>query len=336
MNKKDYKTKAKILFRTTMAFMLNILREKEVPFILMYHRVLKDLNLEPFPIQPGMYVNTNVFEKHINFLRYNYNILSLENMLDLYFKGNDMTNTCAITFDDGWEDNYTNAFPILTKYDICASIFLATEFIGTNKWMWPDELAYLLKNNDKSIVKEILNEKTQEIINVNHIVRSKNDIDTIITKLVWIIKRQGKEAKNYSIKKIMEINNENKNKTKVMLDWNQVKEMKNSNLIGFYPHTHTHAELGELSETEIEYEVNESVNTIEKELNEKNIKIFCYPSGRTNSKIIKILKKKGIKFALVADRGKLKKSINPYEIPRVGVHNDISKNKYLFQKLLND
>ena len=49
-------------------------------------------------------------------------------------------NTVALTFDDGYEDNYTTMFPLLEKYDACATIFLITKFIGREGYLTQDQI----------------------------------------------------------------------------------------------------------------------------------------------------------------------------------------------------
>src|SRR5262249_50143640 len=46
----------------------------------------------------------------------------------------------AITFDDGYRDNYDCAFPILKKYNLPATIFVATGAIGTGQLIWHDRV----------------------------------------------------------------------------------------------------------------------------------------------------------------------------------------------------
>ena len=65
---------------------------------------------------------------HIRYLRAHYDVVPLE---DLISTGSD--NACAITFDDGWRDNYVTAFPILRAHGVPATIFLATNLVGTDR-----------------------------------------------------------------------------------------------------------------------------------------------------------------------------------------------------------
>jgi len=118
--------------------------------ILVYHRVLRDREEKTQLVQPGMYVTDTVFEKQIQFLCDNYEMVSFESLLKLWRdKGvNRFTRYCVITFDDGWADNYTCAFPILKRHHVPATIFLATSYIGTNQRFWTDKIAYLVGNVD--------------------------------------------------------------------------------------------------------------------------------------------------------------------------------------------
>lgn len=98
--------------------------------VLMYHRVLKEEEIK-LDIHPGMYVSNHSFEKQLGYLIKKYQIISL-NDFEEWISGDKKFNRppCMITFDDGWKDNYTNAYPLLNKFNVSATIFLATKFIG--------------------------------------------------------------------------------------------------------------------------------------------------------------------------------------------------------------
>lgn len=80
----------------------------------------------------------DAFEKHMSKLRQeNFNLVSLKTIDDHINSGTAIPeNSIAITLDDGFEDNYTHAYPILKKYNIPATVFLTTGHLGvSNNWM---------------------------------------------------------------------------------------------------------------------------------------------------------------------------------------------------------
>lgn len=103
--------------------------------ILMYHRVN---NTPPDrDIFYGMSIAPHKFEKQIRFLAENdFRSLTMSEVLQYHLSGNEPRGRCvAITFDDGYEDNFDTAWPILKKYGFTATIFLVADRIGkSNDW----------------------------------------------------------------------------------------------------------------------------------------------------------------------------------------------------------
>jgi peptidoglycan/xylan/chitin deacetylase (PgdA/CDA1 family) len=107
--------------------------------IFTYHRV-NDLGDEFQPAMP-----TDVFERQIRYVAAHYTVLAVEDLVDRMSSGRIPRDSVAITFDDGYRDNLTHAAPILARYRVPATVFLATGFIGTGKVPWYDRLAIALK-----------------------------------------------------------------------------------------------------------------------------------------------------------------------------------------------
>jgi len=75
-------------------------------------------------------ISKNLFEEHIKYLSSNYNIVTLKEALQKVINNCSNGDELVITFDDGYEDNLTKAFPILSKYGGAATIFITTGLIG--------------------------------------------------------------------------------------------------------------------------------------------------------------------------------------------------------------
>lgn len=114
--------------------------------VLMYHRIVEPEVLDE-EIEPGMYVTPKAFQMQMEYISKNYNVISLSTLIEnLEAKSILKKNTLVLTFDDGWVDNFTNAFEVLRKFDLPATIFLATDFIGQKDYLsW--DMIYEMKNS---------------------------------------------------------------------------------------------------------------------------------------------------------------------------------------------
>lgn len=105
-----------------------VLRDR--PVVLMYHRVLQPSEIRP-DLDPGMFVSAPAFELQLRHLSRTYQLVHLDDILS-WMDGRTSFErpACAITFDDGWQDNYRNAFPLLRRFGAPATVFLITSQIG--------------------------------------------------------------------------------------------------------------------------------------------------------------------------------------------------------------
>lgn len=89
------------------------------------------------------------FKRQMSYLRWaGYEVISLEQLVSRIISTNEVNQTSqqlhvtkphksvAITFDDGYADNYDNAFPVVKEYGFPATTFVVSDFVGrTNQWM---------------------------------------------------------------------------------------------------------------------------------------------------------------------------------------------------------
>jgi peptidoglycan/xylan/chitin deacetylase (PgdA/CDA1 family) len=97
----------------------------------MYHSISEEIERG---VHPYYEINTSPerFEEHIKYLYdNNYSVVNLTDVTKLFAsKNNDAAKCVVLTFDDGYHDFYTHAFPILQEYTFTATVFLSTAFIS--------------------------------------------------------------------------------------------------------------------------------------------------------------------------------------------------------------
>ncbi len=146
------------------------------PPILMYHSIAPNDSGSLLVVAP------QIFEDQMEYLsRHQYKVVSLDDFLD----AKNSRNMLALTFDDGYEDNYLYAYPILKKYQFPATIFLVTDWIGKKgylTWNQIEEMeqhgisfgnhtethAYLPSMTDPDCRKEIISAQTMLQKKIRH------------------------------------------------------------------------------------------------------------------------------------------------------------------------
>jgi len=116
----------KSFFKNILFIVLNIIAPKlgDRASILTYHSVGGN----------GAFfvVTQKMFAWQMQFLKkHRYHVVTLSELCLRLKKHESIAGLIVITFDDGYQDNLTNAFPILKTYGFPATIFVKTDFIGT-------------------------------------------------------------------------------------------------------------------------------------------------------------------------------------------------------------
>ncbi len=108
--------------------------------ILTFHRVNDDND----PFLPSL--PTAVFAARMAYIARHYRVMTVEDLAAALQEGRVPKNALAITFDDGYRDNFTHAAPILKRLGLPATIFLVTGHIDTPRALWFDRLAMAFKS----------------------------------------------------------------------------------------------------------------------------------------------------------------------------------------------
>jgi len=142
----------------------------------------------------------------MEYLRKNYDVVSLDTILNFIKKGKDLPKKpVAITFDDGYYSVYQNAYPVLRKYRFPAAVFITTGYVQKQKPLDRIQLKMLgwneikeMSNNDVTIGAHTVTHPNLEQVDLEtakkEILGSKNEIEQNIGKVVrYFASPYGKE-----------------------------------------------------------------------------------------------------------------------------------------------
>ncbi|HDO30668.1 MAG TPA: hypothetical protein ENG79_06395 [Desulfobacteraceae bacterium] len=302
---------------------------KDLTLILMYHRVVPAGQL----VQAGMYVSPATFVSHLIFLAKYFNVVPLNSLTvknGLAGIAESGKPPCVLTFDDGWQDFYEYAYPLLVKYQQPATVFLPTEFIGTGKQFWTDCFADLLSRRQATIPGKL----------------SAPDILTAVAYLDGLpgsfenqLEAGIEYLKKYPLNKIEKVLAGLSETWQVdlagagrnFLNWAEIAEMKDSGLVSFGSHTVNHQILTTLDNTAIKNELIDSrKELLQRKVVDSSCVSFCYPNGNHTKEIAAMVRSAGYHLAVTTKKGWNHADADKFTLKRIGIHEDMTSTPALF------
>jgi peptidoglycan/xylan/chitin deacetylase (PgdA/CDA1 family) len=242
-------------------------------------------------------VSARQFARHLQFLKDNYRVLPLAEIVESLNSGKTLPdNAAAITIDDGYRDAYDIAFPILRQHQIPATLFAITDFLDRKCWLWTDKARFLAANATRTEI-----EFENREFNLNGATSRK----AVAAKINRHLKRLPDEAKEKQL--------ENLQKTFAVelpvlppqefaaIDWREAKEM-DGDCVAIESHTVSHPILTNVADERLRFELTESRRRL-REILGRTIDLFCYPNGGFDQRARQFVREAGYKAAVTTEIG---------------------------------
>lgn len=208
-----------------------------------------------------------------------------------------------ISFDDGFEDIYSYAYPIFLKNKIPFTIYLTTDFPDKKVNLWWITLENIILENDKI---ELLDNRVFECKNE----KQKKEVYTLLISEIF-----NSKLPTFDAFKSMFGSDCKTDLAGLLLNWEQLKEMVDSGLCTIGSHTVTHPNLTKLETTDVLEELRKSKKYIADKLN-CEVNHFSYPHSFQNEKVQKLVEEEGYITATLGYGGTILRGDNPFLLKR--------------------
>ena len=292
---------------------------KDGPLILLFHGV----------VEKNDYGVRNYIRKHIE-VDYFADILrklsalgpalSMDEIVDIHQSGRDYPeNAFAVTFDDGFENNYSVAAPVLSDLKIPSVFYITSDFIENGTMSWTDKAEYCLEEIPKGQIRlpwsnQIISfESDEEKIGLMKLIRQhvfKNDDVNVHEFTDWFFQQLG-------VTKVQTTDDPLDKK----LSWRQIGQLNEDPLFTIGGHTHTHIIMSFVPFDEMEAEVDLNLKLLKDKAN-IDTNHYAYPQGQHNHynrDVVNALKNRGIVCCPTAIEGQNTKETGMFDLYRTMV-----------------
>lgn len=295
--------------------------------VLTYHRVLPDGHPDRAHEQPGMYVRPETLDLHLRTLREHFEPVHLDDWLESRAAGRPLPRLdCAITFDDGWRDNYQHAFPVLMENSMPCTIFLVSGLVGGHYAFWPNRLARQLVRTDKPLTAADWPEPLRGVLAASGVLQRPQALrpgPEGIDRAIVACKAFTDAEMNAFLDRLPPVEGA---ATRDLLDAEEVRAMAKSGLVRFGSHTRHHTRLhAGLSQQVLADEIEGSALDIERLVGRRPV-LFCYPNGDYTPEAVDEVRKH-YQGAASTSHGWNGAGLDSMHIRRVGMHEDVSSSR---------
>jgi peptidoglycan/xylan/chitin deacetylase (PgdA/CDA1 family) len=259
--------------------------------------------------KPQLSVRLDIFERIIEHVSEHFTPLGLPELVKGMIAGQTLPERAAVvTFDDGYRDNWSTAYPILVKYNVPATIYITTGFV--------DKIAYPYEFQLASWIKE---RKRMQFEwrgrNYHWNLEGTAAQEDCYRTIKALTKPMHPEEREQVLRRVYG-GDFPATRDDLFMDWEQVIELDRSPLITIGAHTHRHLLLTKLSKSEVAAEVETSKEILERRLDHP-IKHFSYPYGAFNEEVRQIVQDLGFVTAVTTRSEKISKGDDLLAIPRI-------------------
>ena len=244
--------------------------------ILTFHRVVPKSDKDRIHNHLSLEISPEHLEETIGFYKKEgYKFLSLDQVCEVLESNETNEKFVAFTFDDGYKDNFTVAYPILKKHKIPFTIYVTTNFPDHKAILWwyileetiikNDEIDFVWKGKEYQFKCQNTSEKELAFDQIRSLINQNFELDHYEEFLKIIFKKSKEEL--YAFAKTM------------AMSWEEIKKISRDPLCTIGAHTINHYPLSQLNEDELVFEINESKERIEKYIG-KVVEHFAYPFGK--------------------------------------------------------
>jgi O-antigen/teichoic acid export membrane protein/peptidoglycan/xylan/chitin deacetylase (PgdA/CDA1 family) len=298
-----------------LCFIMRRLCRRHGVYVLSYHHVGADTSTSRHD------VTTSQLNAHLAFVKRWFHVVPLAGVPALLARKSLDRDYLAITFDDGYEDNFDRALPLLRRHDLPATVFLIAGLPDTTAIPWYDEWRLylpLLSASDLADAEPAVRPFLNQLLSI---MSSRGSEDERIDRSLSAIKPMAPALRGRALDVVRRRHGPADALARAsdfrIMPWHHVREMARHR-VSFGCHTMTHPILTALPVGEIEAEVRESRQVMESQLG-TSCTTFAYPNGEVDARAVAVLRAQGFTAACTQAFGANRPGGDPLTLKRVGV-----------------